>query len=137
MLKGLSYDDDDLIGFIVAAKGKRAITTEEAIQFFYGLIAQYDDLPTYIFELIEAKSYGLHFREVVPFPFSSGLSDTEDKALYGIAYYRGILTPKAQMYPTKPTALKHLRANPQLEKRFMETFPFIDYTPIDRPTKTP
>ncbi len=127
MVKGLGRRDDSfLIGFVSDSYGTYAITTEEMRNWVYELIKKYDELPSYIYDLTEAKNV-CEFDSMVNFPMSSSISSGELAALFGIAFKRENYPENTELNISKKHALKALKDNPQLEKRFRGTFPFIDF----------
>ncbi|MEN8237476.1 MAG: enterotoxin A family protein [Pseudomonadota bacterium] len=123
MVDGLERNDDYLIGFVSEALISGAINIREAHQWIYNLISKYDNLPTYIYDLPEANNWK-EFDKIIGF-HAYNTSETEFDALSGIAFVRGNITDEEAI--SKKKALKALKGNPQLEKRFRETFPFIEF----------
>jgi len=126
MTKGISGREDSfLIGFVSKSHALGAITIEEAHQWIYSLIKDHDDLPPYMYCLLDAKD-SKEFRETIGFPTPAKVTEKEFKALLGISYLRGF-TKDDDLEISKKSALKALAESPQLEKRFRETFPFIEW----------
>lgn len=126
MIKGISNREDSfLIGFVVSSLGLGAITLDEAYQWIYSLMKDHDDLPPYMYCLLDAKNDS-DFRSIINFPISPQTTEKEFMALIGISYYRGFISESDGLNITKKKALKALEESPQLLQRFRETFPFID-----------
>lgn len=126
-MKGLSWEDPSLIGFVVACRGSAAITFDEFIEWCYYMIKQCNDLPTYMYYLIDCKNLS-EVREVIGFNVSPRLKDKESEALWGIAAKRGVdIEEVYEGLITREKALKRLQQYPHIEKRFRETFPFIKF----------
>ncbi|WP_419792898.1 hypothetical protein ACN09C_00430 [Serratia fonticola] len=126
MLHGLTKKDHDTIGFVVDALFSNAIDKSETREWATRIIRDNDvpDIPGYIFDLINFDEAGAHIYKLIGFFCDWQGSDSQSKALYGIALKRGKdlgeeCTPKA--------ALKALETHPEVEQRFRETFPFIDF----------
>lgn len=125
MIKGISGREDSfLIGFVSYAQGLGAITMEEAYQWIYSLIKDHDDLPPYMYCLLDAKD-NKEFDEIIGFSAFSDTTEKEFDALRGISFLRGNRVDEEAISRRK--ALKALAESPQLEKRFRETFPFIKW----------
>lgn len=126
MLDGLTKEDHDVIGFIIDALFSNAINKEELREWAMGIIRDNDvtDIPDYIFDLADFDEAGFHIYKVIGFVCDWKCTKSQSQALYGIALKRGKdlgeeCTPKA--------ALKALEKHPEVEQRFRETFPFIDF----------
>ncbi len=123
--KGLTKNHNDLISFVCDARVFQAVTYNEFRQFLYLLIAHNEDLPTYIFDLLDLEDqYSGSIIKTIPFHCSMKASD--GYAIKGIAYKRG-LTEEEPGTLSRKAALKALEQNPHIEDRFREVFPFIDY----------
>ena len=127
MIRGISGRDDSfLIGFVRYATCSHAITLDEMKTWIYTLLKQHDDLPTYFFDILEIE-HSSDFYKIIEFPVDTGMTEKEGDALFGIAWKRGNLAPDADLNISRKKALKALAESPQLEKRFRETFPFIEW----------
>lgn len=125
MIKGISGREDSfLIGFVKKSQALRAITMEEAYQWVYSLIKDHDDLPPYMYCLLDAKT-NKEFDDIIGFSASAKTTKKEFDALRGISFLRGNRVDEEVI--SKKKALKALADSPQLEKRFRETFPFIEW----------
>ncbi len=125
MIKGISGREDSfLIGFILECLG--TITIKEAHQWIYNLIKDHDDLPPYMYCLLDAENER-DFKETIGFDAYADTTEKEMDALIGISYKRGLSTQDGDFNISKKKALKALADSPQLEKRFRETFPFIEW----------
>ena len=124
-MKGLSREDSSLIGFAVDCRGASAISFEEFIEWCFYMINQYDNLPTYMYYLVDCKNLS-EVRETIGFNVSPKMSEKESEAIWGIAAKRGVdIEDIYEGIITKKKALKRLEQYPHIEKRFRETFPFI------------
>lgn len=126
MLHGLTKDDHDVIGFVIDASFSNVIDKAEIREWATGIISDNDvsDIPDYIFYLVDFDEAGAHIYKLIGFFCDWKGSASQSKALYGIALKRGkdlgeACTPKA--------ALKALEKHPEVEQRFRDTFPFIDF----------
>jgi len=117
------------LSFARSCKYSSAITNLELQNWIYYLIETYDNLPTFIFDLIEVnlneniflKIPLLHAKFII-----DSLNNSEHRALYGIAYKRGFYSKDNPCeLCTEKTALKNLENNPHILERFKQTFPFI------------
>lgn len=125
MIKGISNREDSfLIGFVSYAQGLHAITMEEAHQWVYSLMKNHDDLPPYMYCLLDAET-NKEFDEVIGFEASPNITEKEFDALRGISFLRNIRLDEEAI--SRKKALKALEESPQLVERFRETFPFIDF----------
>ena len=127
MIKGISCREDSfLIGFVSYSQSLCAMTMEETHKWIYNLIKKYDDLPSYMYCLPDAQT-NKEFDEIIGFSASPNVTEKEVNALIGISYKRGLSTEETEWNISKKSALKALEESPQLEKRFRETFPFIEW----------
>lgn len=125
-MKGLSRENPSLIGFVVDCRASSAITFEEFIEWCFYMIKQYDDLPTYMYYLVDCKNLS-EVREVIGFNVFPDINEKESEAVWGIAAKRGVdIEERYERMITRKKALKRLEQYPHIEKRFRETFPFID-----------
>jgi len=125
MTKGISGREDSfLIGFVRYATCSGAITLDEMKKWVYNLLKENDDLPTYFFDLLEIE-HSSDFYKVIDFPIDTGMTEKEGDALRGISFLRG--NRKNEEAISRKKALKALAESPQLERRFRETFPFIEW----------
>tara|TARA_R110002095_G_scaffold115920_1_gene101153 strand:- start:6 stop:395 length:390 start_codon:yes stop_codon:yes gene_type:complete len=126
MIKGLSSRaDSNLIGFIRYSISSGAITIEEVHKWVYYMIKKHDQLPPYMYYLMEVSNMA-DFEKTVGFPSYADLTNDESKALNGLSYVRGISKEDGEFNISKKAALNALKRNPQVIERFKETFPFID-----------
>lgn len=127
MIKGISGREDSfLIGFVSKSQALCAITMDEAHQWIYSLIKDHDDLPPYMYCLLDAKDT-IEFRGTIGFSVFADTTEKERNALIGISYKRGLSIEDGDWNISRKKALKALAESPQLEKRFRETFPFIEW----------
>lgn len=121
-----SYD----LGFADACQLSAAISPEEFVKWVYWVIENSDqDLPSYFFDLDSLSNSAGALYDAIGFVPSPELSDSEEKAIDGIAYKRGAYDPLPDydVHISKEDALNALADNPQIEERFRNTFPFIEY----------
>jgi hypothetical protein len=126
MLDGISKENPDVLGFVIDSLFSGAIGDEDLKEWAIGIIRDNDveHIPYYIFELADFNGRRADLFELIGFSFDWKCTKSQSKALYGIALKRGEdlgeeCTPKA--------ALKALEKHPEIEQRFRETFPFIDF----------
>jgi hypothetical protein len=124
---GLTRENSGGIGFVVKCLGCEAIELAELHEWCYSIIRQKDveEIPPYIFELAEySDAFAKIFKTIGFVPEWRG-SKRDEYALFGIAVRCG-RTPFD--WPIKPdAAVAALEANPEIEKKFRETFPFVTY----------
>ncbi|KGQ67894.1 hypothetical protein ACLRAA_06205 [Gallibacterium anatis] len=122
----LTRDESGDIGFVKSTLIAEAITLKEFNNWVIFIINNHpiDELPIYIFDLIDFKGYLCDLTNIIGFVPYSGLNDNENYALYGIALKRfGKIVDCPISYQC---ALDALNNNPQVLIRFKETFPFIE-----------
>lgn len=125
--KGLDKEDNDQIGFVIAALFCSALSLDELHKWCFELISAKNpaELPSYIFDLADFKGTPAEVFNTIGFaPVWKHTAD-DRAALFGIAVKR-----KRERYewPVHPDlALKRLAQNPAIEHRFRETFPFVEY----------
>jgi len=125
MINGISNTNDSfLIGYVETCIGS-AITIEEAHNWVYHMIEKYDDLPPYMYYLMEAEDR-VEFSESIGFPSYPSLENDEYKALIGLSYVRKLTAEDGVFNISKKAAINALKRNPQVVERFKETFPFIE-----------
>mgnify|MGYP003610307570 FL=1 len=113
------------LGFAIGCLFSQAINLIEFRQWVELCITDLnqDEIPLYMFDLVDFEDslYKIHL--IIGFVPSSGLSKTEETALEGISYLRGIdiFNPIA----TKETALNTLKQNLHILEKFKRTFPFV------------
>lgn len=128
----LTKNDSADIAFVKLCLMSGAISQDELREWLYHVIEHYDDIPTYFFDLLDAKDLREMFRGAngpIGFFTSSDLSEIESDALTGIAYKRGFYDGPLgyDVHIERDEALKALQQNPHIEKRFCEMFPFIKH----------
>jgi hypothetical protein len=85
-----------------------------------------DSLPPYIFDLATFDDVPAEIFRVIGFVPHWEHTEDDDAALFGIAVKRN---RQRSEWPVPPgVALQKLAANPGLDQRFRETFPFISYS---------
>ncbi len=117
------------LAFVRVARYSGAVLYHEVIEWGYAQIKKYDNLPTFIFELVECDENQDMFSQISVFHskhLRANLTNREHRALYGIAYKRGFYSKENPCeLCTEKTALKNLENNPHILERFKEIFPFI------------
>ncbi|MFV8987946.1 hypothetical protein [Serratia fonticola] len=128
MITGLSKDSYDVIGFVIACLYSGAITDDDLKKWSENVIRDNDvsETPDYIFELVDFDGDRLNILNLIGFPFEWKASKSQRNALYGIALKRG---EDLGDDCTQSVAMKSLEKHPEVELRFRETFPFIDFYP--------
>lgn len=128
----LTKNDSADIAFTEACLMSGAVTQDEFRVWLYHVIENHDDIPTYIFDLIDLEDMREIFRGgngPIGFYPISDFNDEESNAITGIAYKRGYYDRELDydVYIDRSEALEALDKNPQIERRFREMFPFIDW----------
>jgi len=124
LVKGDSSD----LGFATTCLVGGVITFSEFKDWLYYVIANSDDLPNYIFEIIELEgkfAYTLNARKIVGFDPAWDARGEELLALDGIGYTR------FEKFKTdasnREQAINSLSENKHVEALFKEVFPFIKW----------
>ena len=128
----LTKNDSADIAFVENCLMSGAISQDELRQWLYHVIESIDDIPTYVFDLLDTEDLREMFRGAngpIGFFTSSDLSDAESDAVTGIAYKRGHCDRplRYDVYIERDAAFEALARNLHIEKRFRETFPFIAF----------
>ena len=124
---GLEKEDCDLLGFVVGCLFSTAISLADFRQWCQLVIRtrEIEAIPAYFFELESFDEPLTHIYEAIGFNPGWKHTESEWRALYGIAAQRGI---EPFDWPVAPeTALRNLAKNPKIAARFRETFPFIQF----------
>ncbi|MGT9758820.1 hypothetical protein ACVWQG_03140 [Neisseria meningitidis] len=87
-----------------------------------------DNIPFYIFDLIDLKEGVEIIYNILDFVPNSDLSKDQDDALTGIAFLRGIDVYDPPV--SKEKALKALKKHPEIYQRFQHFFPFVELPPL-------
>ena len=134
-MKGLTRENDDVIGFVVDALYERAIDIKELNDWAINIVINnnVDELTMYIIDLMDFDNYLKDIYEVIGFVPDWKHSKKQSIALYAIAIKRGRgyrltnddITDDDHI--SDEEALNALQQHPEIEKRFRETFPFIDF----------
>ena len=126
MWKIYKEENSDL-GFAIGCLFSEAINLNEFRQWIELCIndLNQDEIPLYMFDLIDFEDSLAKIHLVIGFVPSSGLSKTEKIALEGISYLRGIdiFDP---IY-TQQQSIEALKDNPHISEKFKKTFPFISF----------
>ena len=125
MLRIYKENNEDL-GFVIGCLYSQAINLSEFRCWLEYVIeiSDIENIPQYIFDLVDFNDYLFQISKKIGFIASSGLSEEQKKALEGIAYLRKreILDPELD----KTQALELLDKHPLIMERFKELFPFIE-----------
>ena len=125
----LTKDDSADIAFATSSLIIGAITFEEFKEWLYFVIEHSDEVPSYFFDILNARekfNFTLKVADYLGFWAAWDASDSELDALRGIGFYR---FPEFHSdVVQRDQALKALAQNPHVEKRFREMFPFITWS---------
>lgn len=133
MIAGLNKDNYDVIGFVISCLYSCAITDDDLKKWSENVIRDNDvsETPDYIFELVDFDGDRLKILNLIGFPFEWKASKSQRNALYGIALKRG---EDLGDECSQSVAMKSLEKHPEVELRFRETFPFINFNKKPNPT---
>lgn len=125
-MQGVTRDDNEVIGFVVACVFSSAISINELKKWCADIIQNnpVNEIPDYIFDLINFNQSLMHIFNTIGFVPSWTRTDDEDDALVGIAAYRNRLPSDAPLSATQ--AKQKLTEQPQILDKFKTTFPFIN-----------
>ncbi|CAI1211115.1 hypothetical protein [Serratia fonticola] len=126
-MKGLTKNDGDIIGFVFDCLYSGVIDKAELKEWAIHIVSKndIDTIPSYIIDLMDFNgSLGTLYSIM---GFSPGWKHTKKQgnALYGISVKRGRELYDAPV--TSQEAVETLEQHPEIEERFRETFPFIDF----------
>ena len=126
MWKIYKEENSDL-GFAIGCLFSEAINLNEFRQWVELCIndLNQDEIPLYMFDLIDFEDSLAKIHLVIGFVPSSGLSKTEKIALEGISYLRGI--DIFDPISTQEQSIEYLKNNPHVSEKFKRTFPFINF----------
>ena len=126
MWKIYKEESSDL-GFVIGCLFLQAINLTEFRQWIELCIndLNQDEIPLYMFDLVDFQDSLAKIHLVIGFVPSSGLSKTEKVALEGISHLRGVDI----FYPicTQKQSIECLKKNPHISEKFKITFPFINF----------
>lgn len=124
---GLTKNNSETIGFVISCLFSTAIDINEFHQWCLKIIKEgdADDVPAYLFDLLEFNGVLANVFQVIGFVPHWDHNEDEALSLYGIAYKRGM--ERYEWPVSRSEAIKKLKRNPQIEEKFQEIFPFIDY----------
>lgn len=124
----ITIEDSDDLGFVKECLFAGAISMAEFNDWITLLIADHDDLPTFVFDLIDLQEEDRAklgnwrtFRGFVP---SWKATSGQTAAVDGIGFARNARF-ESEMFG-RDEALAALARHPEIADRFRETFPFID-----------
>lgn len=124
------------LDFTLRSMHSNCVSFNEFKEWIYLMIENYENLPTYFFDFLDADNLNEIYRLINSDRHASNahinLTSGERRALYGIAYKRGRFTKEnPSEICTEKTALKNLEQNSHILQRFRETFPFIKLDWVD------
>jgi len=119
----LDRNDSRTIGFVVTCLFNEAIELQDLHAWADEVLRSGVTHPDYILELAVFKGPLKDIFKVIGFAPDSELSKSQEKAISGIAYARGV-TPYEKS-PSKEAALAALERHPEIMHRFREMFPFL------------
>ncbi|KPQ22191.1 MULTISPECIES: hypothetical protein [unclassified Halomonas] len=122
----LEKNDSDDIGFAKASLVSGVLKFSEFKQWLYYVIEHQDQVPAYFWDILDIENkFDFKPFSVMGFNPSWEHTESESDALDGIGYRRwnDFLSDAVP----REVALQELDRNPHVEKRFRETFPFIDW----------
>ena len=124
----LTMDSSEDIGFVKSCLIKGAITNKEFNDWVEYVIVndKVDDLPLYIFDLIDFNVSFYELINIIGFTPDPILTEDEDNAIYGIAIKR--FGNDLDIPISNNEALRALERNPLISKRFKSIFPFINFS---------
>lgn len=124
----LTRDSSEDIGFVKSCVIKGAITNKEFNDWVEYVIVndKVDDLPLYIFDLIDFNGSFYELINIIGFTPDPILTEDEDNAIYGIAIKR--FWNDLDIPISNNEALRALDRNPLILKRFKSIFPFINFS---------
>ncbi len=128
----VSKDNSSDLGFAEGCLIMNIISLDEFKEWLYLVIERNEDIPTYIFDLLDFKDrlelIG-ESMEVIGYVPSSAVTSAEMNAMDGIGFLR-FSNYHSDSY-TKEQAIALLKKQPQLIERFKKTFPFIKLADIE------
>ena len=124
----LTRDSSEDIGFVKSCVIKGAITNKEFNDWVEYVIVndKVDDLPQYIFDLIDFNGSFYELINIIGFTPDPILTEDEDNAIYGIAIKR--FGNDLDIPISNNEALRALDRNHLISKRFKSIFPFINFS---------
>lgn len=124
----LTKEDSGDIGFVTDCLIAGVITFPEFKKWVYYVIDNSQEVPNYFFDILDVEEnfdYVLNIGRILGFHPGWGAIDDELKALDGIGFKRfSNFKTDASL---RRDALRALDGNLHVERRFKETFPFIDF----------
>ncbi|MBZ2188662.1 hypothetical protein K8B33_15910 [Alcanivorax sp. JB21] len=124
---GLTKEDSETIGFVVASLFSSAIDTGELREWAVLTVGEMDvsEMPGYLLDLMEFDGPLSSVYRIVGFDPVWNRSDDEDLALTGLAIKRN---KKIYDMPASPDAIQQsLSENHEVEEMFRRIFPFINF----------
>ena len=124
----VTRDSSEDIGFVKSCVINAAITNKEFNDWVEYVIVndKVDDLPLYIFDLIDFNGSFYELINIIGFTPDPILTEDEDNAIYGIAIKR--FGNDLDIPISNNEALRALDRNPLISKRFKSIFPFINFS---------
>lgn len=124
----LTKEDSDDLGFATECVTAGALTFDEFKTWIYRIIEISDDYPLFLLDIVDLENkfdYTLDTIQIVGFNPYWSATETEQIAVDGIAYRR--FSHHESDAAPRLKALAALQENPQIEKRFRQMFPFVEW----------
>ena len=126
-MRGLTREYSDIIGFVTKSLSYLAINRSEVSEWAIKMVVENDinELPYFLIDLMDFNDESPDLFKIIGFVPVWKHNKDQLKALYGIAIKRG--KSQSDINITANEALTALEKNSEIEQRFRETFPFIDF----------
>ena len=124
-MAGLTQENSEWIGFLLSCLFAGAISTAECRQWARKVLEETDGAPPYLNDLTAFKGPLFHIYNVIGFAPRWLHTEHDTLAISGIAFRRNCQPfehPKI-----REEALRKLKQNPEIEKRFRSEFSFLDW----------
>lgn len=130
MLENFKLENEIVFAFDAIMSG--ALSFEEFHIWIENVISSREDLPTYIFDIYDAKEFGdagdfFHSATHIGSAGFNPVSSKESEVFWGIAALRGKNLKELEVPITEKTALKRMEQYPHVVHRFRELFPFVEF----------
>ncbi|MBD8513421.1 hypothetical protein IFO68_12145 [Photobacterium sp. CAU 1568] len=122
----LTKDNCEDIGFVKSCLFAGIVSFDEFKQWLFWAVENEEEVPNYFWDLIELKEK-VDFKPLKIMGFTPYWlhSSDEGDALDGLGFKRNPDFTSDAI--SRTDALRKLAKNPHIEKRFRETFPFIEF----------
>ncbi len=124
----LTKGDSEDIAFATTSLTLRILTFSEFKDWLYFVIERSDEVPNFFFDILDLEKsfdYTLKVADHLGFWAAWDVSDGELEALRGIGFKR--FSNFHSDASNRKSALAALEANPRVEEKFREMFPFIEF----------